>query len=270
MSTPAFEISILISTFDDRDLVEKKLSEIRAQTAFERTEFIFIEPGSPGNERELLEPFCAQHPNCRLITDDQRLSLYEAWNMGWDTATAPHVGISNMDDTMHPRLLERVIDEMNATNYDLLTVLIAKQGIDKSLNSFNSARLKQLDLSTRPGPFFIWRSSLRAEFGTFDDRFEVIGDKDFWARAHHHNLSIGLIPEVLYLYTKHPDQLSKSSAFLARRQADEALSARKEYSQIWSPSLQKQIQRIRKMRKIPLIGNHLTRHIYITTPEVQH
>lgn len=263
MSTSAFEISVLISTYNDRDLVQKKLREIRAQTAFERAEFIFIEPASPGNERELLAPFCEQHTNCRLLTFEQRLSLYKAWNVGWEAASAPLVCISNMDDTMHPRLLERVLVEMPKAQCDLFSVLIAKQGIDADLNSFDTSRLKQLDISLRPGPFFVWKRDLLPGFGPFDDKLEVIGDKDFWARAHHRKLKIGLLPEVLYLYTKHPDQLSKSDAFLARRKADAALSAKKEYPHTWSPTLQKQISRIRKMRRIPLIGDKLTHSIYI-------
>ncbi|MDB2357683.1 hypothetical protein N9V86_01050 [Opitutales bacterium] len=36
------ELSVLISTFDDRDFVEKKLLEVEAQVVFERVEFIFI------------------------------------------------------------------------------------------------------------------------------------------------------------------------------------------------------------------------------------
>ena len=68
------QISVIISTYNDRDLVKKKLLEIQGQTAFNRTEFIFIEPASPGREREILEPFCEQHVNCRLITAEERLS----------------------------------------------------------------------------------------------------------------------------------------------------------------------------------------------------
>lgn len=265
MSSPEREISVLISTFNDRKLVDKKLREIVAQTAFERSEFIFIEPASPGKERELLGPFCQQYTNCRLITFEQRLSLYRAWNVGWKAAMAPLVCNSNMDDTMHPRLLERVLTKMPKSDYDLLTVLIAKQGIDKELNSFDVSRLKQLDISLRPGPFFVWKRKLLETLGPFDDRFEVIGDKDFWARSQHRKLKIKLLPEILYLYTKHPDQLSKSPAFLARRQADIALSTSKDYPLCWSRTLQRKINHIRKIRRIPIIGTKLTRSIYISS-----
>jgi glycosyltransferase involved in cell wall biosynthesis len=265
MSSSEREISVSISTFNDRELVDKKLQEIRAQTAFERSEFIFIESASPGHERELLEPFCSEHDNCRLITFEERLSLYGAWNIGWKAATAPLVCISNMDDTMHPQLLERVLTKVPKYDYDLLTVLIAKQGIDEELNSFDISRLKQLDISLRPGPFFVWKRKLLESLGPFDDRFEIMGDKDFWARAHHQKLKLRLLPEVLYLYTKHPNQLSKSPAFLARSKADTVLSSCKKYPLCWSPEIQRKINLIRKIRRIPLIGTKLTRNIYISS-----
>tara|TARA_B110001450_G_C17649740_1_gene492750 strand:- start:470 stop:1261 length:792 start_codon:yes stop_codon:yes gene_type:complete len=257
------EISVIISTYDDRALVAKKLLEIRRQTVFERADFIFIEPASPGRERELLGPFCEQHDNCRLITFEERIGLYAAWNVGWKAAKAPLVCVSNMDDTMHPLLLERVLQELSQRDFDLCTVLIAKQGIDAELNSFDPKRLRQLDISLRPGPFFVWRRDLLEDFGGFDARFEVIGDKDFWARAEDRKLKVGLLPEILYLYTKHPDQLSKSAAFLAKRKADAKLSASKEYPHNWCVTLQRQVGRIRKLRRVPLLGRYLTRKIYV-------
>ena len=78
MPKPLHEISVLISTYNDRNLVDKKLREIEAQTAFLRAEFIFVDSASPGNERELLEPFCERYKNCRLITLEERISLYHA------------------------------------------------------------------------------------------------------------------------------------------------------------------------------------------------
>jgi hypothetical protein len=163
------ELSVLISTFDDRDLVEKKLLEVEAQVAFERVEFIFIEPNSPGSERDLLEPFCEKHANCRLIKLDQQITLYQAWNLGWEAASAPIVCISNMDDAMHPELLERVTEGMARNAWDVATVLIAKQVIDEDMNSWEHQRLRRLELSTRPGPFFAWRTELKDSFGMFDE-----------------------------------------------------------------------------------------------------
>ena len=251
MSSQSYEISVLISTYNDRDLVDKKLREIVAQTAFSRSEFIFVEPASPGNERELLEPFCEQYENCRLITLEERIGLYRAWNLGWQAASASLVCISNMDDAMHPELLERVLLDAQCRDWDVATVLIAKQSVDAEWNSWKRSRLRQLDLSMRPGAFFVWRNDLCEELGMFDEDLKIVGDKEFWARVGHLKLKVGLIPEVLYLYTKHSGQLSKRTEFRVRKLAEKQSCLKLGYRYDWPVSLRRRIRWIRWKSHLP-------------------
>jgi len=235
--------------------VAKKLLEIESQSAFQRAEFIFIEPDSPGRERELLIPFCEEHANCRCITLEERVGLYQAWNLGWDEALAPLICISNMDDAMHPQLLEHVLNGAATQDWDIASVLIAKQGIDADINRWHHQRLRKLELSTRPGPFFAWKRELKSSIGIFDVRFEIGGDKDFWARATHAKLQVHLIPKILYLYTKHPAQLSKRPEFKMKKKADYKLGTEKAYPYVWPANLHQKIRWIRWFRKVPIFGN---------------
>ena len=254
MSNQSFEISVLISTYNDRDLVDKKLREIEAQTAFSRSEYIFVEPASPGNERELLEPFCEKNENCRLIALDERVGLYQAWNLGWAAASAPLVCISNMDDAMHPELLERVLLDAQCREWDVATVLIAKQSVDAEWNSWEVSRLRKLDLSMRPGAFFVWKRELIKErMGMFDERLELIGDKDFWARAASANCKMGLIPKILYLYTKHSAQLSKRVEFKSKKRAERVLCCDKDYPHVWPAKLRRKVSWIRWLRTLSFL-----------------
>jgi len=251
MSSRSYEISVLISTYNDRDLVDKKLREIEAQTAFSRSEFIFVEPASPGNERELLEPFCEQYQNCRLITLEERIGLYRAWNLGWAAASAPLVCISNMDDAMHPELLERVLLDAQCRDWDVATVLIAKQPQSQGLDSWDCQRLSKLSWSTRPGAFFTWRKELESSLGMFNEDLEIVGDKEFWARVGHLKLKIELIPEVLYLYTKHPAQLSKRAEFKAKKKAEKQRCLKLGYRYDWPVSLRHRMRWIRWKSCVP-------------------
>lgn len=253
MSTP-FDISVIISTYDDRDLIPKKLAEILAQTFFERAEFIFIEPDSPGKERELLEPFCRQHTNCRLIALDERINLYKAWNLGWSEARAPLVCISNMDDSMHPRLLSLIHVGMSEKDWDVATVLIAKQSFDETTDDWSADRIRKLELSKRPGPFFVWRKDLNGGFGTFDDSLQIVGDKDFWARAQARGLRIGLVPVIAYLNTCHPNQLSKTGDASSRKRIERKICSKKHYPHVWPKDLCGQIRRVRLLRRLPFWG----------------
>jgi glycosyltransferase involved in cell wall biosynthesis len=240
-------ISVIISSYNNARFVPGKLAEIEAQTAFLQSEFLFVETGSPEKERELFVPFCCAHPNCRLIVTEERKTLYEAWNLGWKDARAPIVCYSNMDDAMHPRLLEEVASAMEREQWDACTVLIAKQPLDSE--GHNWARARALPLSTRPGPFTAWRRELSETIGWFDERFRAAGDKEFWGRLATAGLRVGLIPKVLYLYTQNPHSLS-----LAARQENEQWHQEKallENAQSqWPSKLRRRIRWIRLARKL--------------------
>lgn len=253
-STP--KITVLISTFSDLAYVDKKISEVEQQSAFNQAEFIFLETASPEKERELLAPFCAKHANCHLITTDERLNLYEAWNLGWESAKAPLICISNMDDTMHPRLLEFVIAGMEANDWDISTVLVAEQKLtNPKCNSWDIARLKKLKLQNRPGAFFAWKHDLIDRIGAFDSKFTIAGDKDFWARALHKKLSMGYLPHVLYFYSKHSQQLSKTPDFLKLKNQERSYASQKPYPHIWPKAITSGVKRIQLLAKLPFPTN---------------
>ena len=47
-----YRITVLISTYNNRQFVEKKIKEIETQSIFPDVEFLFIETASPEKERE--------------------------------------------------------------------------------------------------------------------------------------------------------------------------------------------------------------------------
>lgn len=205
-------ISCILSTYGDADLVEKKVNEILQQTIFEEVEFLFVETGSPDKERDLIAPYCEKYANIRLVTTDDRRTLYEAWNLGWEAAEADLVCYSNMDDALHPQCLRYVAETMEAEpELDLCSVMIAYQNESSpgEADSFDPDRVKQLKIGRRPGPFSAWRKSLSEKMGMYDGHYRIIGDLDFWARAGQENIKAKLIRKVLYLYTTAPSQLSK-------------------------------------------------------------
>lgn len=242
--TEAPRISVLISSYNNARFVAKKLAEIKAQTWFDCAEFLFIETASPEKERELFEPFCREHSNCRTLTTDERKTLYQAWNIGWREAHAPIVCYSNMDDAMHPRLLEEVATGMEREHWDVATVLIAKQAMDEHWNDWS--RAAALPLSTRAGAFAAWRRELSGRVGWFDERFAAAGDKEFWHRLTSADLRIGLVPKILYLYTRNPESLSLAARKGEGWQREKELLA--ETNPEWPAKLRRRIRLIRFIR----------------------
>jgi cellulose synthase/poly-beta-1,6-N-acetylglucosamine synthase-like glycosyltransferase len=151
-----------------------------------------------------------------------------------------------MDDAMHPRLIEEVVTAMERERWDASTVLIAKQSMDDRWNDWS--RVERLPLSTRPGPFAAWRCDLSERMGWFDERFVAAGDKEFWSRIASANLRVGLIPKVLYLYTRNPASLSLDARRTEKWRREKAMLA--ETKSQWPPAIRQRIRWIRVARAL--------------------
>jgi GT2 family glycosyltransferase len=231
----SYKISVIISTYNDSEFVGKKLAEIRQQSIFEEAEFIFVEPASPQRERELLAPFCAQYPNCRLLALEERVSLFKAWNLGWEASSAPLVCYSNMDDSMHPRLLEYVVGAIDAHDWEVCTVLTARQPLSRipARELWSLASLRTMKLFHRPGAFTAWRRSLKDSIGVFEEAYYAAGDREFWGRIIDRGIKYGLVRKILYIYSKSEQQLSKLPAGEARRLQDKERLLQTGYRRYW-------------------------------------
>ena len=231
----SYKISVIISTYNDREFVEKKIAELQQQSIFDETEVIFVEPDSPQRERELLAPFCEQHPNCRLLALDERVSLFSAWNLGWEASSAPLVCYSNMDDSMHPRLLEYVVRNIDAHDWDVCSVLTVRQQLSRisATEMWSLASLRTMKLFHRPGAFTAWRRSLKDSIGFFDEAYYASGDREFWGRIIDRGIKYGLVRKILYIYSKSEHQLSKSPAGEERRRQDKERLLQTGYRRYW-------------------------------------
>lgn len=245
------KLSIIICAYNDSAFLAKKLAEIQRVKDFADFEFIFVETASPTRERELLEPFCREHPNCKLVATDERHTLYGAWNLGWEAATAPFVCYSNMDDAMHPELPRRVSAFMERRKVDAATVIIALQEEgDPMLDSFGYRHFRKLRLCRRPGPFTVWRRELDQRVGKFDPSLRIVGDKDFWSRIEARKCSTAVLPEWLYIHTLSPTQLSSSERSKAIMAEERTRLAQRDYPQSWPKRLCRELHHRRWIHRI--------------------
>jgi hypothetical protein len=124
---------------------------------------------------------------------------------------------------------------MANNHWDACSVLIARQPLKNIYRDdmWSIEYIKQRKLSHRPGPFTAWRSLIRETIGQFDGDYYGAGDKDFWARIQASGIRYGLVRKVLYLYSKSPGQISKSTTGRERRRNDKILAAGKPYPLKW-------------------------------------
>jgi len=155
-------------------------------------------------------------PNFKFIREDERLGVYNAWNLGIQNSTTSYVTNWNVDDLRHPINTKIKYDLLEKNpEYDLVyNWYIATLDEDEdfyNLNIYNKSYLQYPDsMHTRvmencyAGPDPMWRKSLHDKVGYFDYKnFNTIGDWEMWIRFAESGSKFKLIPEILCLYLEH-------------------------------------------------------------------
>jgi len=174
-----------------------------------------------------------KYPNFKLIKENKKLGVYNAWNIGIKEATTEYITNWNIDDIRHP---------INTKiKYDLLS----KNNIDIAYNWYASTttieeNFYNIDISSKfvlqypdnyencvmencyAGPDPMWKKALHNKVGYFDyENFPTIGDWEMWIRfAKLANAKFKLISEVLCLYRDQPNTVSRTQSDKVEKQKD--------------------------------------------------
>lgn len=188
-------VSILTSLYMGGDYVRSFLENITSQTIFrDHCELIIIDACSPQNEAEVIAEFQREFPNIIYRRCDTRIGIYEAWNIAARLARGKYCTNANLDDCRRNDSLE-----IQAATLDSLPFVdVAYQDV---LYSFEGGipfkEIEAHDLRTElpivsrynltefnsPHNAPMWRKSLHADIGYFDETFKSAGDFDFWIRC---------------------------------------------------------------------------------------
>jgi len=90
-------ISIVVVTYDNRDLNRLCLESLRARTEWPNIETIVVDNGSTDGTRELLTEAARGDPRMRLILNESNRGFAAACNAGLDAATGQYLVLLNND-----------------------------------------------------------------------------------------------------------------------------------------------------------------------------
>lgn len=191
---------------------------IQQQDNFEKIEFIIVY----SEWSEFFDKYTHLN-NIRYIKENEKLGVYNAWNIGILNATAEYITNWNVDDLRYPI--------NNKIKYDVLSKDL---GVDLVYNYYVGVTSEQLksdinfdsvpiqnypdnyhlytELACMAGPDPLWRKSYHTFNGFFDYKnYSIIADWEMWIRMSKNGLKMKLIPHVLCIYLDHDDTVSKSS-----------------------------------------------------------
>ena len=197
--------------------ISRYLENVLDQHFFNQTEHIIVY----SEEHELFEEF-RKYPNFKLIKEDERKGVYNAWNIGIKAATTDYVTNWNVDDLRHPINTKIKYDAITKNDVDMVYNWYAGTK-DENLNFYNAESLepqvrfpdeyeKHVMVACLAGPDPLWKKSLHNTVGYFDgDNFKSIADWEMWIRFAKSGAKFKLIPEVLCIYLDHDNTVSQTN-----------------------------------------------------------
>lgn len=187
------KIAILVSQYNSGEWIEDRLQNILESDMSSDIEVLCINSNSPDN-RDYSIP--KKYP-VRYIETNERVTIYEAWNIGIKECDAEYITNMNTDDLNHPEYcskLSKILD--NDKNIGVTYCSWVTMGVEPKrwsdviigrgdhpgnfVGCFERAQI---------GHFPLWRKSIHDKVGYFRTDLPSLGDAEFWSRIYYNTNS---------------------------------------------------------------------------------
>ena len=227
------KISIITSLYKGGEFIENFLFDITRQTIFEKScELIILDANSPDNEKDIIEKYTKLYDNIKYVRFDSLLNVHQTLNYGIQNSSGEYITIANIDDRRTVDSLEILAKHLyNNPTIDLVygdciitnnkneLVENCKSDIlyEHSKNLFSKENM----IKCLPGPMPMWRKSMSAKNGLFDENLKFAGDWEFWLRCVKNESLFKKIDFIIGSYYNNPKGLSTDSSNLKKKFEEE-------------------------------------------------
>ncbi|MBN1230666.1 MAG: glycosyltransferase [Anaerolineales bacterium] len=181
-------LSVITSCYKGHQFLPAFLENLSSQTIFPQLELVFVHNDPTETEQEIIREFIQAHPWQVNYMEVPREPLGASWNRAWQAASAPLVGMWNMDDRRPSDSLERQIStlcdhpECSLTYGDYLEV--PEYGIEagKLIRTPKFSRNYFSRSFPQRGAFLVWRKEVADGLGYFDEQLLIGADFDLSLR----------------------------------------------------------------------------------------
>jgi glycosyltransferase involved in cell wall biosynthesis len=238
---PALLVTAIASLYRGGRFIEQFMDNITSQSCFrDYCELIIVDADSPDNEFEVIDRFCRQHKSIRYQRVNNRIGIYEAWNIAVKLARGEYLTNTNLDDLRRSDSLElqaAVLDNLSFVDvvyqdfyysFDprLTFQEIARFGYKSNLPIITVHNMMNFN-SPHNAP--MWRKRLHDAHGLFDASYRSAGDYEFWMRCLAAKRVFYKINDPHVAYYQNPDGLSTRPD---TRGVDEAKRILKTYARL--------------------------------------
>jgi len=218
------QLGVIASIYRPGDLLSVFLGNLEEQSIFELTQVVLVLVDPKSSEIEMIDSFCEKYGNVKLVIFEQRLTIYEAWNVAIRLTNTSFLTNMNIDDLRSPDSLEIQLQFMLDRPWadvgyqdfyymwdrDLDWTSVVNVGALSELPPVTLLELAWFGVNP-PHNAPVWRRELHERFGEFDGNLRSAGDYEFWLRVCSKGASFVKIPISTVGYYINPKGMSTSS-----------------------------------------------------------
>jgi len=216
------EISVIVTTFNRRELLEETIQAILNQS-FKDFELIIVDNFSNYNFKNFIQDF--EDIRIRAFQNKNNGIIAINRNFGISKSKGKYIAFCDDDDIWLNNKLERQLKYISSSNYGMVfsmqkhfghtNILSNNFGIGPLPIRANVSSQELLKKNCIALSSVILKKDILKESGVFDDRksFLAIEDNDLWVRISKIS-SIGFIPEILVMHRNHPNNIYDNSSII--------------------------------------------------------
>lgn len=227
-------VSVGIPIYNAEKFLENAIKSVLNQT-FQDFELILIDDGSTDNSLEIARNFEKMDSRIRVIHDGQNKKLPDRLNQLILESKFDLIARMDADDIMHPERLERQVNLLRNSNYDLVSTSYFTINSQDRVISSRIIKKEELTLDDfLLGNYYILHPSILAKKSWYldnfyDHKFDRAEDYELWFRAMvNKNFNIKILTDPLMFY-REEGSLSKSKQLHSYYSTNKILETYKDY-----------------------------------------
>lgn len=231
-----YKCSLFCSFYKGEKFIKEYLLNCMEQSIFEHIEFIFLDCGSPENERKIIRTYTKAFDNIKYYKLDKDPGLYAGWNIAVKKCTSDIIGNWNIDDRKNSEGVQIMLKEFERKpDIDVVygPTYVSKRANERYIeNDFTQIypclphSLENLFRNNSPHCMPLWKKSLHDKYGFFDEKYKTAADGDFWLRCAIGGAIMKMINHPVGLYFENPEGRSTNPETL-REMIEEVNNMRK-------------------------------------------
>ena len=221
------KISVICSLYNASRWLAHYLEAVNNQ--FEQNfEIVFIDANSTDNSLQIISNFKFREGiEVKIITNEERIGIYAAWNIGIKACKGEYIMNWNTDDLLYPSAVQ-IYSQYAQKNpeIDLFygpCFMVGSQNFNhitglRNWPEYSHGTLSKICLC---GPFPLVRKSSIEKCGFFEEKYISSGDYEMWLKLSQKGFLFKRIPEIVGCFYFREDSVSVKNLNIAQKEDKE-------------------------------------------------